>query len=120
MTHQEHEYFEQLILQIAQVPWIQELQRLEPLLLRDDQLMKDIEQYRKSKAEYTQLLQAASSTVQKKAVIADLQKGKQQLDKHPELGQYYQHARALDLYIDDLNFQMNQLLEQKTGCRCRS
>lgn len=112
MTMQNRLEIMEVLEKIAGQPLFKEYQELHEEILGNSIFLEQINTYRFNQEQYTQ-----SHGTNKEQALQDLKMSKAVLDTSPSIKKYFQTARQIELFLDDLNYSLNkEITTAKQGC----
>jgi|GEM_PF-5446362 len=85
-------------------------------ILADKKILAVIDTYSQAKAEYSKLLVEQALEEHRIEARENLRNAKTIFDKYPIISEYYRNTRKIELFIDDLNYEINTLLKKEHKC----
>ena len=112
MTMQNRLELMEVLEKIAAQPLFREYQELHEEILSNSIFFFQISTYRLNQEQYTQ-----SHGVNKEQALKNLKRSKAVIDTSPSIKKYFQTARQIEMFLDDLNYSLNkEITTAKQGC----
>ena len=120
MSHEEREKIECIVDNILRTEQFKKHQKCYEALLQDNGALAAIEEYRTIRAEYIDATLAHSLSVNKDELRKLIQIKRQELNKVPLVNDYFSAARKVELFIDDLNYEIGTVIGTKNKKSCHA
>lgn len=110
MQNNKEKKLENIVQKIKHTDDYQQYQQSYANLMANPEALHCIELYKQAKAEYADLVLNNRSDIEKESQKKKVFAQKKAMMQYPIINKYFVSARKIELFIDDLNFDINRLM----------